>query len=68
LHLIFELKYFLFFKTNYDRIRNASKKENIMRYHQDSNSDELEDFDEEKNQRPKKKETKEYSETIKRGV
>jgi len=39
-----------------------------MRYHQDSNSDELEDFDEEKNQRPKKKETKEYSETIKRGV
>jgi hypothetical protein len=43
-------------------------KKSIARYHQDYNSEELEDSDEEEKRRPKKKETKYHSETIKRGV
>ncbi len=34
------------------------RKKSIARYHWDSNTDELEDFDEEEKWRPKKKETK----------
>jgi len=44
------------------------RKKSVARYHQDSNSEELEDSDEEEKWRPKKKETKHHFETIRRGV
>jgi len=47
---------------------NPVRKKNISRYCQDFNNEESKDFDEEVKQRPKKKETKFHSETIRRSV
>ncbi len=44
------------------------RKKSIARYCQDSANEELKDFDEEEKQRPKKKETKYHSKTIRRCV
>jgi hypothetical protein len=44
------------------------RKKSIVRYRQDSNSEESKDFDEEEKRRPKKKDTKDHFKTIRRGV
>ncbi len=44
------------------------RKKSITRYYQDFNSEELENSNEEKKRRPKKKETKDHFETIRGGV
>ncbi len=44
------------------------RKKSMVRYRQDYDNDKLEDYDEEEKWKPKKKEIKDYSKIIRRGV